>query len=214
MAAIYLSAHLNASQCALNDHEWAAAMAYATRAAKLDPANVKALFRRGVARSKVGMLEEAKADLKEAARLDPKNRAVRAAWNDLKQLILDQKKGAKSTFKGAFDKVSLFTDKPSNLTNPSETDNPRARRVLFLGTRARDALVEGTRSSGCARCPSATRPRRRSTARSRSASSRTRRRRRRRTSSRSAAATAAAAATSAKPSRTRARRSTASPSTS
>ena len=39
--------------------------------------NVKALYRRGCARHKYGMLDEAKADLLKAAKLDPKNKAVR-----------------------------------------------------------------------------------------------------------------------------------------
>jgi len=140
VAAVYLSAHLNASQCALNDREWAAAAAYAKRAVKLDPTNVKALFRRGVARSHMGALEEAREDLLAAATLDPKNKAVRAAYGDLKRLFVEQKKGAKKTFSGAFDKVSLFADKPSNLAEPSETANPYA----FLRLRAAPLDGEGS----------------------------------------------------------------------
>ena len=46
---IYLSAHLNASQCALNEKDWPGACAYATRAIKCVPDSVKGLYRRGVA---------------------------------------------------------------------------------------------------------------------------------------------------------------------
>mmetsp|Transcript_9996 Transcript_9996/g.30828 ORF Transcript_9996/g.30828 Transcript_9996/m.30828 type:complete len:565 (-) Transcript_9996:20-1714(-) len=126
VGAIYLSAHLNASQCALHTKEWPAAAAYATRAVRADPANVKGLYRRGVARSNMGLLEEARDDLREAARLDPKNRAVRAEWTKLKQKFADQAKAQKQTFAGGFDKVSLFGDKPSNLLDPSKTENPYA----------------------------------------------------------------------------------------
>ena len=38
---IYLSAHLNASQCAFNEKDWPGACAYATRAIKCVPDSVK-----------------------------------------------------------------------------------------------------------------------------------------------------------------------------
>ena len=53
---IYLSAHLNASQCALNEKDWPGACAYATRAIKCVPDSVKGLYRRGVARTHMGLL--------------------------------------------------------------------------------------------------------------------------------------------------------------
>ena len=40
---IYLSAHLNASQCALNEKDWPGACAYATRAIKCVPDERKGL---------------------------------------------------------------------------------------------------------------------------------------------------------------------------
>ena len=143
VAAVYLSCHMNASQCALNAHEWPAAAAYATRAIKVDDRNVKALYRRGVARSAMGLLEEARDDLKRAATLDPKNAAVRRAWADLKQKFADQTAGQKTTFKGAFTKVSLFGDKPSNVNAPSETANP----YCFLRLRALPRGAEGDAAS-------------------------------------------------------------------
>lgn len=146
VAAVYLSCHLNASQCALNAKEWPAAAAYATRAVRLRPDSVKALYRRGVARSRMGLLDEAKADLKKAAALDPKNKPVRVAWAELKTLVAEQTKGQKTTFKGAFDKVSLFGDKPSNVLHPSETENPYVFfriRALPKGGEGGAAAAEG-----------------------------------------------------------------------
>jgi tetratricopeptide (TPR) repeat protein len=42
-----------------------------------DPSNVKALYRRGVARNHLGLNEEALDDLNEALRLDPENKPVK-----------------------------------------------------------------------------------------------------------------------------------------
>ena len=53
---IYLSAHLNASQCALNEKDWPGACAYATRAIKCVPDSVKGLYRRGCVPMHMGLL--------------------------------------------------------------------------------------------------------------------------------------------------------------
>ena len=94
----------------------------------------------------MGLLDEAKADLKKAAALDPKNKPVRVAWAELKTLVAEQTKGQKTTFKGAFDKVSLFGDKPSNVLHPSETENPYVFfriRALPKGGEGDAAAAEG-----------------------------------------------------------------------
>ena len=46
---MHLSAHLNASQCALNEKDWPGACAYATRALKCVRDEREGLYRRGVA---------------------------------------------------------------------------------------------------------------------------------------------------------------------
>ena len=95
---------------------------------------------------KGGLLDEARADLKKAAALDPKNKPVRVAWAELKTLVAEQTKGQKTTFKGAFDKVSLFGDKPSNVLHPSETENPYVFfriRALPKGGEGDAAAAEG-----------------------------------------------------------------------
>ena len=145
---IYLSAHLNASQCALNTKDWPAACAYATRAIKCVPDSVKGLYRRGVARTRMGLLEEAREDLKTANALDPTNRAVRHAWAALKKEFADQSTQQKKAFGGTFDRASLFKDKPSNAAEPSKTENPyafiRVRATPRTGETSADEAFSGT----------------------------------------------------------------------
>ncbi|KAJ8602454.1 hypothetical protein CTAYLR_001284 [Chrysophaeum taylorii] len=125
LRAIYASSQLNAAQCALKLKDWPAAAAAATRFLKFDGTrNAKALFRRGVARSHMGLIEEARADLLTAAKLEPKNKAVRAEYDRVKALSLEQAKVQKGLYSAAFDKVDLFPDKPRNVGEPSTTDNP------------------------------------------------------------------------------------------
>ena len=73
----------------------------------------------------MGLLEEAREDLKQANTLDPKNKAVRSAWSDLRKKFAEQSKQQKKAFGGTFDKASLFKDKPSSMP-PSTTENPYA----------------------------------------------------------------------------------------
>ena len=56
---------------------WEAAVSAATAALKVDPDNVKARFRRGIAHSHTKQFDEAKADLLAVIRADPKNREAR-----------------------------------------------------------------------------------------------------------------------------------------
>ncbi|KAJ1460517.1 hypothetical protein M885DRAFT_509530 [Pelagophyceae sp. CCMP2097] len=120
----YVSCYMNMSQCVLKEHEWPSAAAYATKALAYSPGNVKALYRRAFARSNMGLLEEAKVDLLHAAKLEPKNVSVRQLYADLKKKFVSQKSAQRSVFASAFDRVDLFPEKPSSVSNPSRTTNP------------------------------------------------------------------------------------------
>ncbi|CAB1102792.1 unnamed protein product [Ectocarpus sp. CCAP 1310/34] len=127
--ALELSCFLNAAQACLNGKEWGDAIAHATSALGKDPDNVKALYRRGVARRHTGMVDESKSDLMAAYKLDPNNKAVRKELQLLKASAMEQgyslsrslrtihaamkesKEKAKSVFGGLFGKVSMYDDK-------------------------------------------------------------------------------------------------------
>jgi tetratricopeptide (TPR) repeat protein len=59
---------------------------------KKDPSNVKALYRRAVARNHLGLPEEAIEDLTAALALDPENKAVKGEVVKAKKLMADAKK--------------------------------------------------------------------------------------------------------------------------
>ena len=71
---------LNAAMCALKLNDSATAEQHCNDALAADPASVKALFRRGTARMNQAEWATAKADLREASRLDPKSKEVREAF--------------------------------------------------------------------------------------------------------------------------------------
>ncbi|CAM9262779.1 unnamed protein product, partial [Ascophyllum nodosum] len=116
-----LSCFLNASQASLNGKDWGDAIKHASSALEKDPENVKALYRRGVARRHTGMIQESKEDLMAAFKLDPVNKAVKKELQHLKAsgmfsnfcyaAVKESKEKAKSVFGGLFGKVSMYGDK-------------------------------------------------------------------------------------------------------
>ena len=71
------SLYTNQAACHVKASQWDSAVSAANAALKLEPSNVKARFRRGVAESNSGLLDEAKADLVAVIKADPKNREAR-----------------------------------------------------------------------------------------------------------------------------------------
>lgn len=65
--------YLNKAQCCLKLGLWADCIVAAAEVLELDPKNVKALFRRGVARMENRQLGDAKKDLMEVLKIDPGN---------------------------------------------------------------------------------------------------------------------------------------------
>ena len=83
--ALLLSCQLNAAQCALKLESWRAAEERSSKVLQLDGKNVKALFRRGSARTKLGDFADARADLRKACELDPKSKEIRQMFDECKQ---------------------------------------------------------------------------------------------------------------------------------
>jgi peptidylprolyl isomerase len=110
-AELRLSCHLNAAACKLKTSEFSAAAAHATKALAIDASNVKALFRRGTARSATGDFDGARADLVKAAKLEPGNKAVRAEYDALAAKVAAAKAKEKAAFGGLFARVSMYDEK-------------------------------------------------------------------------------------------------------
>ena len=81
---VKLSCHLNSAQCHLKLADLPAAIKACDAALLLEPASLKGYLRRGQAYLRMEDLDEAKADLMAAAKLDPKSREVRAELEELK----------------------------------------------------------------------------------------------------------------------------------
>ena len=82
---------LNEAQCRLNLHQPQGAAALCSRVLEREPHNVKALYRRAVAALEQAEYVDARRDLTNAAKLDPKNRDVRVKLAACQQAAAEQK---------------------------------------------------------------------------------------------------------------------------
>ena len=96
--ALLLSALLNATQCALKLHEWRGAEKRASKVLQLEGKNIKALYRRGLARTQLGDFGDARADLRKACELDPKSKEIRAAFDECKRAEAEAKAATKALY--------------------------------------------------------------------------------------------------------------------
>lgn len=123
-ATLYVSCWSNSAMCNIKNKEWTNAISCCDKVLQVEGSNVKALYRRGLAKMNNGSLKEAKKDLLAAFKVDPKNKDIRKAIATLKESLANIKKKEKATFGGIFNKVSMYDDKSSLVTPNANNDNP------------------------------------------------------------------------------------------
>ena len=123
--ALYVSCCSNAAMCYVKLKQWTEAVHACNNVLEIDSeanTNIKALYRRGLARLNLAFLKESKVDLMAAYKLDSSNRDVRRALASLKEANAEAKKKEKAAFGGLFSKVDIYDDK-GGLIVPN-ADNP------------------------------------------------------------------------------------------
>jgi len=124
---LYVSCWGNVAMCYINLKSWADAVAACNKVLAISSeseSNIKALYRRGLARLRMGMEKEAKADLMTAYNVDNTNKDVRKALKQLKEQVAASKKKEKDTFGGFLGKVDIYKDKKGPLVPNAKGDNP------------------------------------------------------------------------------------------
>eukprot|EP01027_Heterolobosea_sp_BB2_P020451 GEZU01029177.1.p1 GENE.GEZU01029177.1~~GEZU01029177.1.p1 ORF type:complete len:315 (-),score=151.96 GEZU01029177.1:99-1043(-) len=97
---------LNAAMCHLKLKEYKNAIESCTKALKIDPNSVKALYRRGVAYSDSAEYELAEKDFKQALEVSPGNKEVLQAQAELKKRVAQYRSKEAKMFKNMFEKLS------------------------------------------------------------------------------------------------------------
>ena len=124
---LFVSCLSNAAMCYVKLKKWPEATHACNRILEMDSeakTNVKVLYRRGLARTKLGLLKEAKEDLLAAYNVDGKNKDIRQALADLKAAVEESKKKEKAAFGGFLNKVDIYKDKQGPVIPNARGDNP------------------------------------------------------------------------------------------
>merc|ERR1712238_372632 len=124
---LYVSCWANAAMCYIKLKSWPDAIRTTDHVLEIDSekSNIKALYRRGVARTHLGMHKEAKIDLMDAYKIDNKNKEVRKALAQLKEEVAKAKKKEKAAFGGIFGKEFLRRQKGSISSERKGEKSPR-----------------------------------------------------------------------------------------
>jgi peptidylprolyl isomerase len=125
--ALYVSCWSNAAMCYIKLKNWPDAVHATDRVLEIDSemsSNVKALYRRGIAQTHLGLYKEAKINLMDAYKIDNKNKEVRKALGQLKEEIAKAKNKEKAAFGGMFGKVDFYDDKKGPIIPNAKGDNP------------------------------------------------------------------------------------------
>jgi len=123
---LYVSCWGNAAMCHINLKSWADAIHACNKVLEIasEEGNIKALYRRGLARIRLGQYKEAKTDLMAAYNIDSANKDVRKALKLLKEEVAAAKKKEKEAFGGFLGKVDIYKDKKGPLVPNAKGDNP------------------------------------------------------------------------------------------
>ena len=101
--AVELSCNLNMAAVYIKFQWWQKAISASTSVLESDPNNVKALFRRGKAYLELNNTERARADLLQAIKLSPNDKALRDEYTRLQEKETALAQQAKSVFKNIFE---------------------------------------------------------------------------------------------------------------
>lgn len=140
---LYVSCWSNAAMCHIKTSDWSDAVRSCNKVLGIDgeDKNIKALYRRGVAKMNLGTLKEAKVDLMTAYQTDNKNKDVRKALGKLKESFAEAKKKEKAAFGGIFGKVSMYDDKKGVFVLNENGDNPHVFFDIMHGKESLGKIV-------------------------------------------------------------------------
>jgi len=131
--ALYVAALSNCAMAYLKMGDWAGAVQKATKVIEKEPANVKALYRRAVARGHLGLPDLGVEDLTLALEADPDNKPAKTEMAKLRKAIAQAKKKERAQFRGMFDKVSFYDDKSAPVVPNMDGPKPRVFFDITMG---------------------------------------------------------------------------------
>eukprot|EP00986_Skeletonema_menzelii_P019586 scaffold28542_cov148-Skeletonema_menzelii.AAC.2 len=127
---LIISLQTNLSMVCFKQNKHKMSRDVASKVLEVDNQNVKALYRRAVASRAIGDVDAARADLKQAYKLDPANTTVKKELLAIKKSLEDQKKKEKARLQKAFSKSGslLYSDKEEEEKRKQEEKKEQEHR--------------------------------------------------------------------------------------
>eukprot|EP00629_Pelagomonadales_sp_RCC1024_P003206 CAMPEP_0119272350 /NCGR_PEP_ID=MMETSP1329-20130426/8563_1 /TAXON_ID=114041 /ORGANISM="Genus nov. species nov., Strain RCC1024" /LENGTH=517 /DNA_ID=CAMNT_0007272413 /DNA_START=115 /DNA_END=1665 /DNA_ORIENTATION=- len=122
---VRVSLHLNSAMALLKLEDWDAALQATAAALRVQPENVKALYRRGVAQSRLGVLDGAAANLQKALKLEPTNREAKRELARLQERLKKRRSDEKKRMSGGLKGFSLYDDKEREAARKKKAEEAR-----------------------------------------------------------------------------------------
>ena len=137
-----ISLYTNWSMVSYKDQKYRVSLDMSTKAVEIDPKNVKALYRRAMAHRKLGSLELARTDLRNAIAVEPKNTTCRKELISIKKELEDSVAKQKKSFAKAFDSSknnggSFLYDDKEELAKQREIEQQQRIKEEELATAKR-----------------------------------------------------------------------------
>lgn len=137
ISSLLVSLHSNNSMVFFKQENWKSSASCANQALKLDPLNVKGLFRRAQCHIKTGNIEDAKMDLQKVLDLDPSNGAARKELAELVKLIRAEQQKAKSAYSGAFGQMYVDREQEKAIRQKKLEDEKQRERDEWTQSKLR-----------------------------------------------------------------------------
>lgn len=153
---VRLALFLNTAQCALKLNDPAKTITQCTSALKLEPDNVKALYRRGAAYKARAEYELAREDFLHLLHCDAQNATARAELRAVEEQIRAQRAKEKRVFGNLFQKLARLEEQEKQQSSPSDTAAPAATTAAAAAdAKPVETHVETTAASAAAPTPMA-----------------------------------------------------------
>jgi len=120
--------YLNIAACKLKIGDYLDVIKNCDDVIKVQPDNVKALFRKGQALNILDVWDEAKQLLSRALELDPQNTDVKKELALLKQKRQQQDQKDRKVFSGLFERMSKMRDEPPTTTTTTPPSNTKTEK--------------------------------------------------------------------------------------
>jgi tetratricopeptide (TPR) repeat protein len=106
-----LACYLNIALCYIKLEQYYDAIANCDLALEIDPKNVKAIYRKGLAYMKAQRFEDAKQEFQKVLTIETTNEDAKRKLNELKELMQKHSQKEKKKFGGWLNKVEMYPDK-------------------------------------------------------------------------------------------------------